>query len=163
MPSHSCLCTPPIFFSMPEPIWKLYVRISCNWAHLNGLIYKSFPSVCVSVYGFPLSLRGNGLVFTFPRKRIHGTKKVVRLVHMRPMSHNRKVCGPVCVPLPFRNSVSANTFPRQWRIVRGFVFYAVHFVWKESRLWVLPRTSCLLNIFINETQTEKKFNSACLS
>jgi hypothetical protein len=35
------------------------------------------------------------------------------------------------------------TFPRQGRIIGGVVFYAVRVVLNESRLLVLPRTSCL--------------------
>jgi hypothetical protein len=33
-----------------------------TWAHLNGLIKKSLPSVCVCVYVYPLSFLGNGSV-----------------------------------------------------------------------------------------------------
>jgi hypothetical protein len=40
--------------------WYVY---DGTWAHLNGLIKKSLPSVCV----YPLSLLGNGSVETLPR------------------------------------------------------------------------------------------------
>jgi hypothetical protein len=154
MQSHSCRC---VCVSLPSRFqWCVYHG---TWAHLSGLLHKSLPSVCVSVYECLLSFLGNGSVFTFPRQRIHGTKEVVGRVVMQPVSRERRVC----VSRYCYKTVARQTFPRQWRIVRGFVFYAVHVVSKENMLLVLPRTSCFLKIFINETQTEKKFSSSYVS
>jgi hypothetical protein len=43
-----------------------------TWAHLNGVLHKSLPSVCVPIC-ISLSLLGNDTVKTFPLHRIHGT------------------------------------------------------------------------------------------
>jgi hypothetical protein len=51
-------------------IWYVYHGV---WAYLNGVLHKSFPSVCVSVCVSLLSLLGNGSVNTFPRQQIHAT------------------------------------------------------------------------------------------
>jgi hypothetical protein len=42
-----------------------------TWAHLNGGLHKSLPSVCVSVCVSPLELLGNGSVYTFLLQRIN--------------------------------------------------------------------------------------------
>jgi hypothetical protein len=48
----------------------------------------------------------------------------------------------LCIPLSLQGSGSVNTFPWQWRIVGGVIFYAVRVVSKESRRLILPKTSC---------------------
>jgi hypothetical protein len=65
-------------------------------------------------------------------------------------SNNRRIVGGViskesvwirlCIPLSLLGKSSVNTFPRQWRIVEGIVFYLVHVISKESRWLVLTRT-----------------------
>jgi hypothetical protein len=50
--------------------WYVYYT---NWIHLNGVLHKSLPSVCVSICLPCLSLLGNDWVNTFPRQRIHAT------------------------------------------------------------------------------------------
>jgi hypothetical protein len=52
---------------------KLGMYIMANWSHLNGVLHKSFPSVCVSVFVCLLSLLGNSSVNTFQQQRIHAT------------------------------------------------------------------------------------------
>jgi hypothetical protein len=39
----------------------------------------------------------------------------------------------LCVPLPLLGNKSIKTFPRQRKIVRGVVFYAVSVILKKSR------------------------------
>jgi hypothetical protein len=71
MRSTCCLCIPPIHFWMPEPVFMklgLYIYHG-TWAHFNGGLPKSLPSLCMYVY--TLSLLGNGSVKTLPRQRIH--------------------------------------------------------------------------------------------
>jgi hypothetical protein len=49
-----------------------YVRVNHGiWAHLNGVIQRSLPSVCVSVC---VSLLRKGSENVFPRQRIHATR-----------------------------------------------------------------------------------------
>jgi hypothetical protein len=71
-----CLCVceflPPIKFLMPEPVC-MKLGISWHWAHLDGILHKSLPSVCVSLYISLLPLLGKGSVNTFPRQRKHAT------------------------------------------------------------------------------------------
>jgi hypothetical protein len=50
----------------------------------------------------------------------------------------------LCIPLSLLGNNSVKTFPRQRRIGGGVVFYAVGVVWKESRRFVLPKTSFLI-------------------
>jgi hypothetical protein len=53
----------------------------------------------------------------------------------------------ICVsvyPLSLLGNNTVKTFPRLRIIIGGVVFYAVRVVSKESRLLVLPRTSCYL-------------------
>jgi hypothetical protein len=45
-----------------------------TWAHLNGALFKSLPSVCVYICVSLLSLLGNASVKTLPRQRIHTQK-----------------------------------------------------------------------------------------
>jgi hypothetical protein len=45
--------------------WYLYHG---TWAHLNGVLHKSLPSVCICI---PPSLLGNGSIKTLSRQQIH--------------------------------------------------------------------------------------------
>jgi hypothetical protein len=147
------LWIPPINFWMPETIFmklRMYVYHG-NWAHLNGILHKSFPSLCVSL----LSLLCNGLVKSIPpfgaRQRfgIH--------VRMEMIACNRRIVGHVifyavrvlskeslwvclCIPLSLLGNNSVQTFPRQQRIVGGFAFYAVRVTWKGNRWLILHRS-----------------------
>jgi hypothetical protein len=71
-----CLCIPPIDFWMPEPIFmKIDTYIMPN-GHLNGLLHKFLPPVCVCIY-IPLELLGNGSVKTLQRQWIRNNRKFV--------------------------------------------------------------------------------------
>jgi hypothetical protein len=69
-PSCLCVCIPCINFWMSEPIvMKLVILYHGTWAHLNNVLHKWIPSVCV--YICILLLLGNGSVKTLPRQRKH--------------------------------------------------------------------------------------------
>jgi hypothetical protein len=131
-----CLSVVPslLNFWMPEPIFmKLGMYIMATEPISTVLLHKSLPSVCVSVCVSLLWLLSKGLVKTFLRQRIHA--KTEELLD---------ACLWVClrIPLSLLGNNSVKTFQRQRRIVGCVVFYAVCVVSKESRLLVLPRTSC---------------------
>jgi hypothetical protein len=54
----------------PPPLLNLEYQNQSLWAHLNGLLSKSLPSVFVCLYVFLLSLLGSRPVETLPRQRI---------------------------------------------------------------------------------------------
>jgi hypothetical protein len=47
-------------------LYETWYAYHGTWAHLNGILYKSLPSVWVSVCVCPLLLKGNGLVKCIP-------------------------------------------------------------------------------------------------
>jgi hypothetical protein len=69
-----------------------------TWSHLNGVLHKSLPSVCLYVYPL-ISLLGNGSVNRFPRQQIHATVEAVLYasVSVLSVSYRRRVWGSVCV------------------------------------------------------------------
>jgi hypothetical protein len=70
----------------------------------------------------------------------------------------------MCIPPSLLGNGSVYTFPHQ-RInkkIRGVAFHAVRVVSKESRLLVLPRTSCCLNFVTNSFPSFSFFGSSCL-
>jgi hypothetical protein len=119
-----------------------------NWAHPNGILHKSLPLVSVSLCVLLLLLLGKGLVKCIPPfvARQWLSKHVPTATNTR---NNRRTVGCVClwvclcIPLSLLGNNSVKTFPRQWRIVGGIVFYVVGVISEESRRLVLPRTSCL--------------------
>jgi hypothetical protein len=91
----------------------------------------------------PLSLLGNGLIYTFPRKRIHETNK--NYWTRRFLCGSCRIKGEsvgLCIPLSLRGKGSENTFPLQRRIVGIVFFCALYVASKESRRLISPRTSC---------------------
>jgi hypothetical protein len=126
------VCASVSFECLKQSLWIL-VCMSCIWAHLNGVlmgrIYESLPLVCVSVCVSFLWLLGKGSVIYIPPfiagQRIgkhvpaatntHSSRKIVRLLYLR-------VCA--CILLSLLGNTSVKTFPRQRRIVGGFVFCA---------------------------------------
>jgi hypothetical protein len=76
--------------------WHVYHG---TWAHFKGVLHKSLSSVGVSV--FPLSMSGNGSVYTFPRKRIHAIELLDASSYMRSVSYQREsLCVCLCIGLP---------------------------------------------------------------
>jgi hypothetical protein len=60
---HHAVCVsvyPAINFWIPEQIFMKLGLYHDIWAHLNGVLGKSFPSVSVSICVSLLSLLGNG-------------------------------------------------------------------------------------------------------
>jgi hypothetical protein len=119
-----CLWIPPshINFWMPEHIFmKLGVYIyNVAWAHLNGILHKSLPSVRVSVCVSILSLLGKGPVKYVPP--FIARQRLGKHVPARTNTcNNRRSLGRVCLWVCLYNLVSllgnnsVNTFPWQRR------------------------------------------------
>jgi hypothetical protein len=116
-------------------------------AHLNRVLHKSLPLVCVSACVSFLLLQGKGSVKCNPpfiaRQRLGKSVPAATIT-----SNDRIIFGRVClwvclcIPLSLLGSNSVKMFPRQRRIVGGVVFYAVGVVSKENKRLVPFRTSC---------------------
>jgi hypothetical protein len=129
-----CLCIPPYhLLNAWTNLYETWYAYHGTLAHLNGVLPKSIPTICVSVCVILLSLLDNGSVNTFPLQRIHSTAGQVLDMW-------------ACIPLSLLGNNSVKTLPRQRKIVGGVVFYAVYIVSKQSRRLVLPRTSCSLTL-----------------
>jgi hypothetical protein len=143
-----CVCIPPINFWRAEPIcMKFSMYIIAPDPHLNGVLHKPLPSVCVFVCVSFLSLLDNSLVTCIPpfiARQWLGTHVPVAT----NTCNNRRIAGHeclwvcLCIPQLLLGSNSVKTFLRQG-IVVGVVFYVAHVASKESRQLALPRTSCL--------------------
>jgi hypothetical protein len=115
------------------------------WAHLNDVLHKSLPSVCVSVCVSVLSLLGKGSVKCIPLF-VAGQRLGNHVPVATKRRNNRRIAVGVCLwvclcsHLLLLGNNSVKTFPRQRRIVGGVVFYADRITLKENRRLVLPRT-----------------------
>jgi hypothetical protein len=86
-----CVSVKPSLLIFERPLYVYHG----TWAHLNSVLHKSFPSVCVSVCASLLSLIGNGLVnciLHFTAKQRLG-KHVPEAMNIR---NNRRIVGRVC-------------------------------------------------------------------
>jgi hypothetical protein len=152
MRSPCCLCgpvnnPPPLYINFecwtnPYETWYVYHG---TWAHLNGILQKSPPLVCVFVCVFLVPLLGKASVNCIPssfnsRQRFG---KHVPVATNTSSSRRSVVRVGLCISLSLLGNNSVKTFPRQWRIVGGVFFYAIHVISKETRRLLLPRTSCL--------------------
>jgi hypothetical protein len=157
-----CLCvceSAHINFLMFEPVFmKLDTYYHGYWAHLNDVLRKSLPSVCVSVRVSFLSLLGDDSVKCIPpfgiRQRLgkhvppatntRNDRRIIGRVifYAIPILSKESLWVCLCIPLSLLGKNSVRTFPRQRRIVGGVVFYAACVVSKKSRQFVIPRTSC---------------------
>jgi hypothetical protein len=104
--SSSCLCIYVsllwTFECLNQYLWNLVCTVyHGNWAHLNGILHKSLPSVCVSICISLLSLLCNSSVNTFPQQQIHATigELLDASFSMWSVSYERRVCGSACVSL----------------------------------------------------------------
>jgi hypothetical protein len=72
-----------------------------TWAHLNGLLPKSPPLVCVSLCVSLISSLGNSSVNAFQEQRIHATIDYMldTSFSMRSVSYQRGACVSICVSL----------------------------------------------------------------
>jgi hypothetical protein len=126
-----------------------------NLVHLDGVLHKSLPSVCVSVCATLLSLQSNGSVKYIPH--LGSRQRIGKQVPKAMNTRINRIAGRVIfyavrvlskeslwvclrIPLMLLGNNSVTTFPRQRRI-GGIVFYAVRVVSKDRGL-LLPRTYC---------------------
>jgi hypothetical protein len=137
---------PTYQFQMPERIfmrtWYVYHG---TWAHLNGILDKYLPSICLSVNVSPLSLLGNGSVNTFPsaRKKPNNRNIIGRMVFCVVRVVSKEILWiSLCIPFSLLNNGLVTILSQQRKSVGSVVFYAVCFVWRERRRLVLPRTFC---------------------
>jgi hypothetical protein len=138
MRSPPCLCVYPYqLLNAWTNLYETWHVYHGTWSHFNGVLHKSLPSVCASV---PLSSLGNGSVNTFPRQRIHAIELLGASFPMLSVSIKGESVR-LCMLLLLLGNRSINNFPPQWRTVGG-VFCVVRVISKESRRFVLPRTSC---------------------
>jgi hypothetical protein len=89
-------------------------------------LMRSPCRLCVSV-SIPINLWMPEPIFTKPRTYIMAPKPISTAYFMNP-SHQS-----VCIPLSLLGKGSVKMFPRQRRIIRRVVSYAVRIVWKETR------------------------------
>jgi hypothetical protein len=111
---------PHKYFSVLEPIFyeTRYVYRGTS-AHLNGVIHKSFPLVCLCSHP---TLLGNGSVKTFPRQWIH------------TQQHNCLTRRFLCGPCGAKES-------RRWVIQRNSCFLSTYRR-ERVKLWII--VYCLL-------------------
>jgi hypothetical protein len=57
--------------------WYLYQN---TWAHLNGVLHKSLPLVCVALCVSLQSLLGNGSVKTIQRQRTRNSTRLIERI-----------------------------------------------------------------------------------
>jgi hypothetical protein len=140
------------------PDWTNLYETWCvyqdTWAHLNGVLHKSPPSVCVfnpvpSCFLYKakdlsasayrcwatarqslslLSLLGNGSINTFHRNEYTQQQK----------NYCMCICVGLSIPLLFLGNNSVRKFSRQQRILGGVVFYGVRVVSKAVCVSVYP-------------------------
>jgi hypothetical protein len=113
--------------------WSVYPDI---WAHLNGVLHKSLPLVCVSVCASLLWFLGKGSALYIPpfiARQLVGKHVPAAMNTHSSRRIVRRVCMLVClyIPLPLLGNTSIKTFPRQRIIVGGVVFRAVLVVSKK--------------------------------
>jgi hypothetical protein len=147
-----CLWIPRINLWMPEPNFKkLGMHIMApEPISTSYFINHSHQSVCLYVY--PSCRWYADSVKCIPpftaRQRLG--KHVPEAKNTR---NNRRITGHMClwvclyIPLSLLGNNSVKTFPLQWKIVGGVVFYAVHVVSKESRRLFFPE----LLVYLFET------------
>jgi hypothetical protein len=101
--------------------------------HLNDVLHKSLPSVCVSVCVSLFSLLSKRLGKHVPAPT--NTSNNIMIF--------KRLCLWVClcIPLLLLDNNSVTTYPRQRRIAGDVIFYAVRVVSKESMQLVFLWTS----------------------
>jgi hypothetical protein len=94
-----CVCIPlSTFECLNQSSWNL-VLYHGTWPHLNGVLHKFLPLVCVSNMCIPLIVSSNGSVNTFPRQRIRAAIEELldTSFSLRSVSYQRRVYRFVCV------------------------------------------------------------------
>jgi hypothetical protein len=126
-------------------LYETWYAYHGTWAHLNGVLHKSLPSVCVSVCVFPLIVARQRLCKHVPATtNTRNNRRIIGRVVFYAIRVVSKESLWVClsIPLLLLGNGSVNTFSRQPKIVGGVIFYQVRVVLKESKGLILPRTSC---------------------
>jgi hypothetical protein len=118
-------------------------------AHLNGVLHKSLPSVCMSVCVSLLPLVRTGSVKCIPP--FIARQRLGKYVPAATNAHNNRrivvrVSVGLCIPLSLLCNNSVKISPRQRGIVGG-VFRAVRVVSKEGRLKRSSSQNLLLAYF----------------
>jgi hypothetical protein len=127
-----CLCLLNVWSNLYES-WYVYPDI---WVHLNGVLYKSLPLVCVSVRVFLLWLLGKGsVIYILPSIARQLVGKHTRAATNTPSSRKIviRVCLRVCLCIlpSLLGNTSIKTFSLQRRFVGDVVFHAVLVVSKK--------------------------------
>jgi hypothetical protein len=138
---------PPLTFESLASLYETSCVCHGNWAHLNGALHKSLPSVCVPACVFLLMLQDNSSVKCNPpfdaRQQLGA--HVPSAMNTR---NNRNIVGriifyAVCVvseeslwislyvPVPLLGNSSVKTLPWRRRIVGSVVLHAARVVTKE--------------------------------
>jgi hypothetical protein len=181
MRSPCCLCIPPYqLLNASTNLYETWYAYHGTWAHFNGVLRKSLPSVCVSVCVslIPLSDKGSVkyILPFFARQRLSKHVPAATNIHVR---NDRRIVGRVIfyavsflskeglwdslyIPLLLLRNNSVKSFPRKRRIVGGVVFHEVRVASKESRRLFLPRTSCYQTVFSRRWKGEVLFVSLCV-
>jgi hypothetical protein len=147
-----CLWVPPTpLLTFECPNRSLWNFVCISW-HLSPYQRRtsSIPaiSLCVSL----LSLLGKSSV-TYIRPFVARQRLGKHVPTATNICNNRRIVERMClwvclcISLSLLGNDSVETFPRQWIIVGGIVFYAVRVVSYESKRLVLPRTSCLTTMY----------------
>jgi hypothetical protein len=173
MLSVSSVHHPYQFLNVWSRLYETWYVYHANWAHLSYVTNPSQQSVFLSL----LSLQINGSVKCNPlfsakqrlsklvsaatniRNNISGVCSVVSF-GMRVVS-KKSLWACLCIPLWFLGNNSVKTFPRQWRVVEGVVFYEVHVISKESS----PQNFlyCAFHRVIRSVRDEGKFVTEIVS
>jgi hypothetical protein len=138
MRSPCCLWIPPILliFECLKQSYETWYACHGTCAHLNGVLHKSLPSICMCITPTVARQRRDKHVPATTNK--YNNSRIVVCMCLR-------VC--LSIPLSLLRNNSVKTFPWQRRIV-GVVFCAVRVLSKESRQLVLPRTFCFKCILL---------------
>jgi hypothetical protein len=120
--SPCCLCVwvPPLstFECLNQFLMKLYVRNDTG-AHLNGVLHKSQPSVCVFVCVSLLIVARQRFGDTFLWQRIHATieELLEASFSIQFVSYEKKSVGLSVNPPIVARHLLVNTIPRQRRFL----------------------------------------------
>jgi hypothetical protein len=92
-----CICIPHKLLNVWTSLFETQYTYHVTWAHLNGLLHKLFPSVCVCM-SIPLSFSRQRLGKHIPAAtNTRNNRIVVCIVSMRSLYHNGESVG-LCVP-----------------------------------------------------------------